>query len=1442
MQRRTAKEWLEVINSHEHHAGDGLWLEELVCDVGPHIPEWDLKEVWGWGEWPSREQYFPGVGDEDIGVDNVGIRLDGALVAIQCKARSVGASLSPNDLTTFIHHSADERWSERWVLSNARFNTNLTELNLRSETRALKLVDFVTPVRDLVHEEEMSVREDHHLTEMQDEVVNKVLKEFPRHSEQGHDGWEAGEARGHVVLPCGTGKTRIAYRVSKELAKPHGGIFVILVPSIALVSQIKREFQKLARKDGIEIRTLAVCSDVTAGRTKSKSSAAEESIDLISDPTRDTSLLRSFEVVGDTAVNEAQVKSWLEKHAVDSKDSFLALFSTYQSSHNTAKGLRDLNLKAKLMICDEAHRTAGIKRIPEDGEHIRNFTLCHDGKLFPAEYRLYQTATPKKYTKGTKNSAKYSEDDEGWDIKSMNDVTTFGPQFFRLSYVEAVEKKLLSDYRIVAWGMSEQEAEEAQKIADELNEAAKSDGASDTKWDKNMAMRALTLAAFVAGCVPNVRIRSVIAFCNRVKTSSELAQAIGSKPVQRWLKKYFKRLDIKRTPAKLQVQHVDATYPSAKRNAALHHLGTASEVKPFCITNVGIFGEGTDSPGLSAVAFLNPRKSPVDVIQAVGRAMRKSPEKEFGYILVPVVIPQNRDPENFLRNSGPENGWEELGQILQALRAHDGRIEDDLESLMEFYVPPPPVKSANHIVVVKEPHRQVKVFNLHTKTPTVEQIIAPTGKNDTNTLEQRLRKKPGSLKELKKSKSMIVDTPPKSISVVVQSKDNKTYIKDLTYTIPVHPNESNTNGNWDLSEAVEDAKEFIRKDRSRRKSQMRQVNPRPRRELDRQLELGLKLLHLEENTLAESGIHLNLLEKSGIQGGSRRDANLLRDTVNVVARKLKNKEKEVEEILSHRLGMENENRSSAGNADACTVASVIWLNAAIMHARLEKEKFRQLQTLRPLRECISDISPALGLMEAWNAVLIKDYVPIFKIAFDLLQAVAFRNIEGVSDALRLVVKSATDIADQYANLGMDHAGELFNSVMGNQHSDGAFFTRPIAATMLAELALYAAGERDWLDEKQWDDLRCFDPSCGSGTILVAMLSAMKRRIINAGGNQKLIKRFHKQAVEKLMIGSDINHVALQLAASQMTLGETSVIYDDINLFQMEYGPTNTRHDESSIKSGTIELFMDERLFPLKNELNVSVEEETGEKVNLNDNTNYTNLGDVLSENKIGFVMMNPPFTAWREIGTKFNKEIQSKIRSRLKTIAEEKSLTYPILKGKSTSIAILFEALALHLANTNQAVMGLIVPSTITTAEDLRYIRQVISSTVHIDYVLSSHDPFNINMSWDTSINECIIITSPMEKNYNKPTKFINLHRFPDSLEEVYDILESVIQGVPFNGSSIEWNYKYVKEGDWTPAVFGDCELASEVKEIFDNNKNLGDYLIKNDTSGGGWVPTRFDI
>ena len=1077
-------------------------------------------------------------------------------------------------------------------------------------------------------------------------------------------------------------------------------------------------------------------------------------------------------------------------------------------------------MKAKLMIGDEAHRTAGIRKASasQDGmnERIRNFTLCHDKDKFPATFRLYQTATPRIYAKQYRDEM----DPSKWEVRSMNDEATFGYELFRLQYSDAVEQNLLSDYRIIAWGLGDEESEAAQKVAEELNKQALEQDETP-RWNTTRALRALGLASFLAGVLPKVSVRSVIAFCNRIKISSDLTAAINSNAVKSWLKTYIEGQD----PRSYQVTHIDASHRINVRNEALNGLAIASEDAPFCISNVGIFGEGTDSPDLSAVAFLQPRKSPVDVVQAVGRVMRKSERKSLGYIFVPVIIPPHENAEHFLRHSTSEDGWQELGQILQALRAHDARIETKLADLMEIWLPSQSTESREHLLIVKEPRKRSRVFIKKTRA-NIENIVAQSGENDQRTVEERLKESPGELEEVEDVGDLSRRNPPYTTNAVRTKRNGTTMIGGVHYVAPKGGEielGAGVHVEWDANATVASAKKMIDDDVRGKKTTMVEAERKQKRtetKANKDELLGDRLVSLGGDKLKESGILLNLLEKSGIMSGPKRDMNIIQVSVEAISKHLR--DEGLERMLAKELDMVRVDRGKSGTADACTVTAIIWMNSAIMHARLDESSLAILSGARKLEKMIADPTPARGIADAWQKILTKDYIPIFEVALELLMAVAFENRVGVSEALRRMAKDAVAIADEYAEMGMDFAGELFNKVMGNQRSDGAFFTRPSSASMLAELVLHATGETQWQDESTWQRLKCFDPACGSGTLLVAMISAIKRRIRQQAGLGKeemdnLLSKFHTFAVEQLMMGADINPVSLQLAGCQMTVGNVGVYYERLNLWKMDYGLTNeTRISVNSVRTGTPELLVDPRIVEVSDEeIELDHRESSGTNLELYSERNLEQnpLIDELVNTPPRIILMNPPYTPWKDIGSKFDTPLQKELRNRLAAIWDVATESESILNQKKTSIAPLFETLATKLAARTDGIVALVRPLVFMTMASARKARSTMARTMHIDFILSSHDPSNINMSWDTSINECLIVASSSSsvEELSEPTKFINLDRMP-STDNAHDVISAALSGSEFEGSITEWEYERMLEGDWIPAAFRDTNLANLTK------------------------------
>ena len=216
---------------------------------------------------------------------------------------------------------------------------------------------------------------------MQAEAIAESVRILREHEPSESGGLPIGQARGKLILPCGTGKTRISLRIIEELTPP-GELSIVLCPSIALVAQIRREYLQNTEKD---MRALAVCSDETAGYDPRK----ESSRNTAADPTLDNSNVSASEVKGRVTTDSVEIARWMLDgrggHQVN------VIFGTYQSGHRIAEALQETSITAKVLIGDEAHRTAGLRRkrntkngeLSDEEKRLRDFTLCHKLRRFP---------------------------------------------------------------------------------------------------------------------------------------------------------------------------------------------------------------------------------------------------------------------------------------------------------------------------------------------------------------------------------------------------------------------------------------------------------------------------------------------------------------------------------------------------------------------------------------------------------------------------------------------------------------------------------------------------------------------------------------------------------------------------------------------------------------------------------------------------------------------------------------------------------------------------------------------------------------------------------------------------------------------------------------------------------------------------------------------------
>ncbi len=401
---------LAEIEETSPHATDGKWLERLTADCAPFIAEWDVHEAWTWEKWPGKDH-------PDSGIDVVAERTDGELIAIQCKSRQLdeqgsGLPINKEEINSFIAESSavGVSFAERWLVVNGGVNVNpnadrvmeghdVAHINIYADIK--KQYDDALSVRleGCPHCDPNADIEAKQTRDcMQREAVRVSVDALKALAQSG-----TGSARGRIILPCGTGKSRIALRVIEQLTEP-GQVSAILCPSIALVAQLRREFLIHGSKPLV---ALAVCSDQTAARGD----------DLSKDQTADLSWTSARDVKGRVTTEADEISDWM---GTLPEGRIGVIFGTYQSSHKIAEALTSSHTTLAVLVADEAHRTAGIRRIKGDNERLRDFTVCHHASRFPATYRVYQTATPKIYkTPRERNAERRTKPD--WIVRSMDD-------------------------------------------------------------------------------------------------------------------------------------------------------------------------------------------------------------------------------------------------------------------------------------------------------------------------------------------------------------------------------------------------------------------------------------------------------------------------------------------------------------------------------------------------------------------------------------------------------------------------------------------------------------------------------------------------------------------------------------------------------------------------------------------------------------------------------------------------------------------------------------------------------------------------------------------------------------------------------------------------------------------------------------------------------------
>ena len=600
-----------------------------------------------WKDWVRKHREEESI--KDVGIDLVARVRDGqgnGFAAIQAKCRQKSYKLQKKDIDSF-YTTADSQGFKTLIFidtTEVEPSPHFQEVVDRKQITHIRVKDLVESTVDwdsFIDRGEKRRRKPKEPRAHQLEAVEKV-----------REGFDSAD-RGQIIMACGTGKTYTGLLVAEKLFGV-GKRVLVLVPSLALMSQMIREWHADAT---VQLRSYSVCSDSEVGR---RGRSSDDVIQLTPSelkipPTTD-------------AMNLA------EKASSEAPDAITVVFGTYHSIEVVHAAQHEHGLpNFDLIVCDEAHRTTGQFDKGKE-EEASMFVRVHDAEYVRSRKRLYMTATPRIYTTSSKSKAA----EGAITLCSMDNPEQFGNVLFYKSFAWAVENELLSDYRVIVLALDE------QTISNTLQNLLESDD-SDIKLDDATKVVGCYKALmkdhgpdraeeFIGDAEPS---RRALAFCNTIK-NSEIISREFNRIVQELVHN-----DSNSQNGKLNfdcsTKHIDGTAGAHERNNRLSWLGDEPNKNELRIlSNVRCLGEGVDVPSLDAIVFFHPRKSQIDVVQAVGRVMRRAPSKKYGYVVLPVAIPAGKNPVESLKDN---KTYDTVWQILNALRSHDERLEAEINRL-----------------------------------------------------------------------------------------------------------------------------------------------------------------------------------------------------------------------------------------------------------------------------------------------------------------------------------------------------------------------------------------------------------------------------------------------------------------------------------------------------------------------------------------------------------------------------------------------------------------------------------------------------------------------------------------------------------------------------------------------------------------------------------------
>lgn len=610
-----------------------------------------FSRVWIWDEFPYRDQF----GGHDVGIDIVGETREGEFWAVQCKCYQEDTVIAKNTVDSFLATSSKTFSTEEgevkgfstrlWISTSNKWGKNAEEALHNQKPPVLRITELALA--------ESPVDWDKLDEGVFGDAARKERKELRPHQaeavERAHEYFKTAD-RGKLIMACGTGKTFTALKIAERETEGRG-LILVLVPSIALLGQTLKEWYADA---DLPINAICICSDAGVSKKKKQSPDSEE--------------MRVIDLALPASTDVDTIMRQFQRAEMSGNGGMTVVFSTYQSIDVIASVQKRRGGSFDLIVCDEAHRTTGVTLA---GAEESAFVSVHNNSFIAGKKRLYMTATPRIFSE----SSKVKADAHDAVLCSMDDERLYGEEIYRLGFGQAVDEGLLTDYKVLVLTLSDDAiSPSVQKMVADADNSINADDASKLIGCVNALSKQIVGDEGMVWAADPQPMRRAVAFCSSIAASKEITGYFNEVAG-----KYVSDLPDEKQKEMVSVasKHIDGSMSAVDRDDKLSWLKEDSQ-ECRILTNVRCLSEGVDVPSLDAVLFLSARNSQVDVVQSVGRVMRRAPNKRYGYIVIPVIVPSDMPPEKVLDDN---ERFKVVWTVLNALRAHDDRFNATINKI-----------------------------------------------------------------------------------------------------------------------------------------------------------------------------------------------------------------------------------------------------------------------------------------------------------------------------------------------------------------------------------------------------------------------------------------------------------------------------------------------------------------------------------------------------------------------------------------------------------------------------------------------------------------------------------------------------------------------------------------------------------------------------------------